>query len=278
MVLLTALLSLVLHAGDPAELILGVAEEFWYTASAPEPQIRPAFRKQKEGWEVASAVDRDIRWTVCFNGKPHGVIDTKPLDADVYSRKGVQLPVDPQQVPFSGQRNVDFAGWLAKPVHHPLAVISTGQCGDPEGWRKKPLPKKTKQLLLEAMHELVEVEKCDNQGKWHPWKYPDSAVLVLGSIGSNRGEWLAMLQVRFPGWTEGCDGILDNEWQSQLFHVDGQRKVRRLGSAMRLVDTGDYDGDGHSEVLAKFEWYNKDGYTLFYNGLKQEVTLGWNYH
>ena len=73
MVLLTALPALALQLGDPDDLILGIAEEFWSSEAQPEPQIRPAFQRRKGGWEAAAAVERDIRWTVCVNGKARGV-------------------------------------------------------------------------------------------------------------------------------------------------------------------------------------------------------------
>ena len=52
----------------------------------------------------------------------------------------------------------------------------------------------------------------------------------------------------------------------------------RIGGDLTLLDTGDYDGDGASEVIFQSSGYNRDGYILFHprDGSKQE--FHWSYH
>ena len=47
---------------------------------------------------------------------------------------------------------------------------------------------------------------------------------------------------------------------------------------MELVDAGDYDGDGRSELLFWRGGYNRDGYVLVFDELRQKVEYTWSYH
>ncbi len=47
--------------------------------------------------------------------------------------------------------------------------------------------------------------------------------------------------------------------------------ARYLGSNLELVDAGDFDGDGTSEVLFRYSAYDEDGYTLFTDGLTKRT-------
>jgi len=49
-------------------------------------------------------------------------------------------------------------------------------------------------------------------------------------------------------------------------------------STIMLVDAGDYDGDGDSEVIFWVSRYNHDGYVLFYKQLSRFVEFSWGYH
>jgi hypothetical protein len=51
-----------------------------------------------------------------------------------------------------------------------------------------------------------------------------------------------------------------------------------IGSGMELVDAGDYDGDGRSELLFWHSGYNLDGYLLVFDDLRQKIEYVWSYH
>jgi hypothetical protein len=64
-----------------------------------------------------------------------------------------------------------------------------------------------------------------------------------------------------------------------LFFLSSPGRVRVLGLDMTVLDAGDYDGDGRSELLVKFARYDHDGYTLFYGrDFERSVSFGWMYH
>jgi hypothetical protein len=47
---------------------------------------------------------------------------------------------------------------------------------------------------------------------------------------------------------------------------------------MWLVDAGDYDNDGKSELVFSIDRDNRGGYELFYDTLRRHVTFEFNYH
>jgi hypothetical protein len=47
---------------------------------------------------------------------------------------------------------------------------------------------------------------------------------------------------------------------------------------MWLVDTGDYDNDGKTELIFCVDDYNEGGYRLFYDNLKKQSAFTFSYH
>lgn len=136
--------------------------------------------------------------------------------------------------------------------------------------------------VLAAFREAVQgVHGCDAEGKsTGPYDFAASDVVVGKSYASGRGERIVTLRLRDPAEiTGGCnDGPLDDQWLPHTFAVLSNGKVRHLGSSMTLIDAGDYDGDGRSELVFAFAKYDYDGYTLFSNGFERSVSYGWIYH
>jgi hypothetical protein len=54
--------------------------------------------------------------------------------------------------------------------------------------------------------------------------------------------------------------------------------VRYLESGMFLVDAGDYDGDGKSELLFSLNDYNRGGYRIYYDDFKKSADFKFSYH
>ena len=54
--------------------------------------------------------------------------------------------------------------------------------------------------------------------------------------------------------------------------------ITLLGNGMWLVDAGDYDNDGKSELVFSIDRYNQGGYELFYADFKKHATFEFGYH
>ena len=46
---------------------------------------------------------------------------------------------------------------------------------------------------------------------------------------------------------------------------------------MELIDAGDYDNDGKSELLFWYSGYNRDGYILIYDDFRKSAEYIWGY-
>ena len=54
--------------------------------------------------------------------------------------------------------------------------------------------------------------------------------------------------------------------------------VKQRGFDLRVIDAGDYDGDGRSEIVFQSRDYNRDGYVLSYDSFRGYAGLDWGYH
>jgi hypothetical protein len=54
--------------------------------------------------------------------------------------------------------------------------------------------------------------------------------------------------------------------------------VRYLGSGMFLVDAGDYDSDGKSELVFCINSDNRGGYRIYYDDFKKTAEFEFRYH
>jgi hypothetical protein len=62
------------------------------------------------------------------------------------------------------------------------------------------------------------------------------------------------------------------------FVVDSKISVRYLDSGMWLVDAGDYDNGGKSELVFSIHGENRGGYELFYDDFKKHAKFEFTYH
>lgn len=74
---------------------------------------------------------------------------------------------------------------------------------------------------------------------------------------------------------DACDGPDDDLYPQSFVISNG---IKYIGAGLTLVDAGDYDLDGHSELVFWYSGYNKDGYVLFSPDLIREADYLWNYH
>ena len=148
---------------------------------------------------------------------------------------------------------------------------------DPESWKPaQPTADLTKLLRQHFRNRFPAVSNCaspdENVGK--PWPYRDGDIRILKAYASQRAWFIARLRlVEYH-----CDGPADDPFVDQWFSVSPERTVQFLGAAMWLVDAGDYDNDGRSELVFSIDDYNRGGYEIFYDNFKKHATFKFGYH
>lgn len=221
-----------------------------------------------------------MKWIVAFDGKNRGQVES---DTDSHSGLTVfQTILTPAAaVPSIGQPSGEFAGimGMTTKVRRPLIVVSMPYFRDPDGWKRTTLPNEISGLVRKAFrHDYPSVDRCkDEEVVQRNWRFPDSALALPVAYASNKRSFLveASLSAGDCGWVDDQDDPLSDPW----FFVSPEGTVRRIGSFMSLLDTGDYDNDGQSElVFFLSQGENTDGFVLFDATLRKRVALIWSYH
>jgi hypothetical protein len=286
------LLGLAAFAQD-APTLLGVLEDTpsTYDSEPNRRSVRVVFYKEGAEWKafptacadddcwnaLATKYPRQVQWTVAFDGRTLGqVVAQTPNSFVASSTVGQQEISNGADIPTVGRRSVDYGGFLGQPVYRPLVAVSKPYFDDPDGWKRAVLGAKLLAALRKQFHaQFRNVTNCSqNQPETPgPWHYEDADIEVKATFSSNKGWSLAELALN--GYR--CDGPLDDPFLDQWFVVTPAHEVRYLGGSMWLVDAGDYDHDGSSEVLFSIDDYNRGGYRLFYAGFTKQASFEFSY-
>jgi hypothetical protein len=120
------------------------------------------------------------------------------------------------------------------------------------------------------------VDRCEQeQVAERDWKFPDSALALPVAYASNKNSFLVAVSLNAGdcGWGGHPDDPLDS-FVHQWFFVAADRRVRRIGGFEELVDAGDYDNDGKSELIFfSTRSENSDAYDLLYDDFRKKVDL-----
>lgn len=255
----------------------------WKPGVAKQRIIRPAFEKTATGWKQvdSSSFPADMNWTVAFDGKDLGQVESQASSEEGLT--AVQkILTSSSAIPAVGSPSQQFAGLMAAgptKARRPLVVISEPYFHDPDGWKRTKLPDEISVLVRKAFRrEYPHVDRCKDEQVVEPnWKFPDSALALPTAYSSNKDSFLvkASLNAGDCGWVDQPDDPLSEPW----FFVSGDGMVRRIGSFMSLLDAGDYDNDGKSEVVFLLsQGENTDGFVLFDASFEKPVSALWHYH
>ena len=286
MTALVLVATLSAYAAEP-DVILGVLEEIpgHYAGEPLSRVVRVAFQKDGREWKafpascpdqeclrtIASKFPAKMTWNISFSGRGLGpVAGTSVKEFEFYSDIGIEKLEGP--APSIGKRSAEFGGFLGSPVLRPLIANSQPLYKDPDLWRPSQVSVQAdSSLRLAFRKKFPDMSSCKT-GK--PWKYRDADIGIRKTYSSSNGWRVAQLQLPMSD----CEGPPDDAFLDQWFAVSPQHEVMFLGSGMWLVDAGDYDGDGASELVFAIDRYNEGGYKLFYDGFKGHAVFAFGYH
>ncbi len=275
-------------------LIVGVFEQPQCKRERPI-SARLLFVKDKTTWwalDDESSPLKDInlillpKWQVVFGGKDLGNIKLRDPNPSLtnkkdmnYTRDKLYVPDSQKALPIIENDSESFRGWCDVPKTRPLVLVSQPNFTDPEQWKPFSMDNSYKQKLYTPVKVAIgrfKVYYCP-RGELppEPLEYGPADLVLYKSFRSASGRELVSIGIDPKKYQ--CDGPREPEWSGNWFLLDGE-KIEFLGHQMELVDAGDYDHDGRSELLFWHSGYNRDGYVLMYDGLRQKVEYLWGYH
>jgi hypothetical protein len=268
----------------------------WEPGPARRRMVRIAFEKTAKGWETvpsdSTSIPQTVRWTVVFDGRSLGRIQTEDsklpsgeIDRESdYNARIQEIVTDAEKVPVVGKPASKFAplGEADGPsrARRPLVVVSKPNFTDPDGWKRIASPPGEVSILLRDSfrRDFSQVVRCkDEKIVKRNWRFPDSALSFPVAYASGNGTFLVEtdLDAGNCGYIDDPNDPLSDPW----FFVDADGKVKRIGSFLYLLDAGDYDNDGRSELIFGLNQpEDTDGFVLYDADLNKRAELTWAYH
>jgi len=177
-------------------------------------------------------------------------------------------------VPTRGAKSQELGGLL----YRPLIANSKPYFKDSEGWEPATLPPASTAVLKQAFRQkfpkLCRSSEADDSNL-EPYAYKNEDVKLVKSYRSVSGWLVARLHLDAIDCNdvEAGDDI-DDPW----FVMDTDKSIKYLDSGIRLIDAGDYDNDGRSELVFSINRENEGGYEIYYDDFRKHATFRFNYH
>jgi len=282
-----------MHAQRPT-VILGVLEDLpgHYAGESDFRGVRVVFQKSGSEWRafptkcedqksliyLTNSYPGEVNWTIAFDGRNLGrVTSHAPADFAWYSEIGVEKITSNGPIPTIGKQSAEYSLWGGTPVYRPLVAVSKPNFNDPDSWKRVELADNQIDAVRQKFRaKFPKVGNCKNpeENIERPWKYSDEDIRVISAYSSKSG-W-SLVQVGLTG--NRCDGWDDNgPFNGQWYLVRPSGETEFLSANMSLVDAGDYDNDGKSEVLFAIGGYNTGGYRLYYSDFNKSVSFVFHY-
>ncbi len=249
--------------------------------------VRALFSKNDSEWKALGnresfdrAIPGAMDWTIAFDGRNLGILRTtasRPnVAADWFDRDMLLELAAAQQPPHIANVKMRFVGWCEAPPDRPLVLVNGANFRDPEVWKPFAPSASLREILFPAFRRAADsVYFCP--------KDPEKAVLfeytwrdlkIVTGYRNRIGRTVIAVELDPRAWT--CDSMRDPDWDMHWFLLDEPPVL--LGRSLELVDAGDYDADGKSEILFWHSGDDEDGYTLFAADFKKRIDRWWNYH
>jgi len=249
----------------------------WKPGTAEHRIIMPAFEKNESGWQsIKSFAPPQMNWTIAFDGKNLGAVESRSEnEADQLnseSSRAKQSILTPfSKIPSVGNPSTKFAGVYGfgpAKFRRPLVAVSKPYFKDPDNWKRTALPDEVASVVRAGFRrQFPHVDRCsDEEIAERDWKFPDSAIKIRAAYASNKNSFLVAthLDAGNCGWGGHPDDPLDS-FVDQWFFVGKDRATQRIGGFDELLDAGDYDNNGHSELIFfSLRSETSDAYDLVY--------------
>jgi hypothetical protein len=224
--------------------------------------------------DVAAQYPQRVDWNVGFNGRQIGHLSTEaPKRFRSYHLVGQQRILTTSSIPSVGTAAVQFGGWSGAAVLRPLVANTRPFFSDPEAWLPADPPSEVLRRVREEFRKKhPSLVGCEHYNR--PRRYADAEIRIVKAYTSRSGLRLIEVGVNRCAPNDESGDALEHEWYAAGLKGD----VQYIGSNMWLVDTGDYDNDGKTELIFCVDDYNEGGYRLFYDNLKKQSAFTFSYH
>ncbi|WP_413578600.1 hypothetical protein ACLVWU_08690 [Bdellovibrio sp. HCB290] len=277
MIKLLLLLSLVASAGNAANSFLGILENR-NRDEGLSFVVRAVFKKVDKEWKIGMPPSSKTEWSVTSDGETIGSVETSEYKTDGKLSSEGLLKVDTpvEETPQAGVLSEEFGTWTDLKVKRPFVLTKGKFKGDPEQWKKaKPSTELTESVVSEFKKKFKDAYKCKNpDSKFEKWDYAHSDVKIERSYKSNKDIWLIRAHLK----ESNCDGPPPDYFTSVWYLIDSKGSISLLNTGSILVDAGDYDGDGSSELIFQIQRYNRGGYIIYWDNLKKNTEFTFSYH
>jgi hypothetical protein len=277
-------------------LVLGVLEDNpgRFQNDPNSRAVRAVFQKIGDEWKplrdhcpdqaclktVAAQYPKEVVWTIAFDGRNLGQVKTRaPVEFKSYADIGLEEITSGEPVPTVGKRSANNGGFGGGEVYRPLVAVSAPNYADPDVWKPTNLQvEMIAAVRREFRKKFPKATNCKNPDEniQRPWLYRDEDVSVNKSYAS-QSKWF-LVELKLKGWR--CDGAEDDggPFDGHWYVIEPEGTVRFLDAGMWLVDAGDYDNDGKSEIVFSIGRYDQGGYEVFYNDFKKHAVFTYIFH
>ena len=274
---------------------IGMLEErLGSTTSEPSRYVvRMMFQNDGAGWKTLDPACSDeaclasstaifpptTAWNIVYQGEAKGAVTgATPAKWALYADVGTQDVAGATLKPTVGQATLEFSADGTTPVYRPLVAVTIPSVADPDGWKAGSLSAAALPVLHAAFRaQFASVSNCATEGgaDLKPMTFTDADVIPAAVSVSAKGWSIATTQL--TGYR--CDGPLEETaFAPQTFAISPDGNAQYLGESLKLVDTGDFDADGKSELIFAIQRGNSGGYDLRFNDFAGRATFAYNFH
>lgn len=271
-----ATLAVLLVAADTS-IYLGIVETSANPAVCAQSEhaiMRIAFQFANGQWAPAESdrIPAKVSWVLALDGKRIGQVVSESFGqfSGASCEIGTQRIITPAVVPQIAKNAKAFWTWPGYPPFRPLAAVSAPNYADPDQWKPfHPTQQQFQSLHPTFRREVAMPVTCESE-PIHT--YPSSYFRPIAKGYRSKGGKMLI------GFIADARLNACVDWPSPAwFLVDGA-STRLIGTDITLLDAGDYDGDGSSELLFHMSEYNHDGYLLFRPSHGTKAQFSWHYH